>query len=71
MKVYYVISKAHKRIYYLSVDKRECEKYWNYEKFDEKYYAIEESKSETALAWIQGKIDRSILIKELEANYGK
>ena len=60
-----------KRFYYLHTDRSECEKYWNYERFDEKYYAIEESECETAQDWLQGKIDRAILIKELETNYKK
>ena len=65
MKVYYVINKIKKIIYYVSLDRAECEEYWNYERFDEKYYEIRESESETAQKWIQGKIDRSLLINEL------
>lgn len=67
MKVYFVRNKHSRKVYYLSVNKIDVEKYWKYENFDETYYELRLTKSENALKWIQGKIDRSILVKELEA----
>lgn len=66
MKVYFIYSRKYKEIIYISVIKSEVDKFWVDERLDEKYYGIKATKTKLALDWIQGRVRREKLVKELE-----